>query len=554
MKEYIAHIRKILGKKTGIKDLQLEVPRELSHGDLALPCYQLSKEKKAPPGKIAEELAKEIQPDEYIESANALGPYLNFFLKKDRLLKELFSASKKKSLLEPQSQGTVMVEYSSPNLNKPMHIGHIRNNLLGYSISLILESLGSKVIRANLYNDRGMGVSEAIYSYLYLSEKKEPEGKPDHFVGDLYVLFRKKQKENPELEEKAREILKRYEQGDKEVLEAWKKLTQWVMQGYEETYKRLGSKFDKVYWESGIFQEGKKIVEEGLKKGILAKKDGAVIAPLESHGLPDKVLIKSDGTSLYITQDLALAKKKFEDYPLDKSIYVVGSEQELHFAQLFKICELLGIAKAEKMHHLSYGLVLLPEGRMKSREGKVVDADEFLDKITQLASEELSSRGIDNKALAEKIALSAVKFYMLMFEPRKDFVYSPEQSLSFEGESGVYVQYTHARIQSVLEKSGISPGTLRPAFSQLNTEEKRLASLCAAFQKTVEAAAERHKPSLIATYLIRLCQEYNSYYHTHPILTAEKAQKENRLALSYIVKEAIKEGLRMLDIEALNRI
>ncbi|MDN5327619.1 MAG: arginyl-tRNA synthetase [Candidatus Woesearchaeota archaeon] len=548
-------VKKALPLELSSQEIQLEIPKDLSLGDIALPCFQFAKELRKAPQLIAKEISEKINPDGLISKVEAVGPYVNFYLNKSAVALDLIEKIKDNSLIPKTKNEKIMIEFLSPNLNKPLHIGHIRNGSLGESTSKILESLGNKVIRANLYNDRGMGVSETIYAYLYLSDKKEPDTKPDHFVGNLYVLFQKKKKEDPSLEEKAREILKRFEQNDPEIISVLKKLRKWVMEGYEETYKKFGYNFDVIYYESEIYEKGKDIVLDALKKGIFIKEDNAVVAPLEKYGLPNKTVLKSDGTTLYITQDIYLAKKKFEDFDLDKSIYVVASEQNLHFVQLFRICEMLGIAPVEKMHHLSYGMVLLPSGKMKSREGTVVDADEFFDEIKQLALQELSKRGKNDEELAKKIALSAINFYMLKIDPKKDFVFNPEESLSFEGQSGVYVQYTHARISSLIRKYEEIFRKLdlnKATIKDLTNEEEKMISLLTQFPNTVEEAATQYKPSIIANYLIKISETFNSYYHSTPILNSNNI--ETRILLTLIIKKVIEQGLQLLNIEPLEEI
>ncbi len=559
MKPYFEEVKSILKnvlpEDIDTEQIALEVPKELEFGDVALPCFQFAKVLRKSPNIIAQELASQIKPNDVISKVEAVGPYVNFYLNKSKVAKDILESSLKQNLVPKIDNKRVMVEFLNPNLNKPLHIGHLRNGALGESVSRILESIGNNVIRANLYNDRGMGISETIYAYLYLSDKKEPDKKPDHFVGDLYVLFQRKKKENPEIEEKAREILKKYEEGDKEIIQVWKKIRDWVIQGYEETYKTFGFKFDKIYYESEIYKSGKDVVLDAYKRGIFFEEDGAIIAPLEKYNLPNKVVLKSDGTSLYITQDIYLAKRKFEDYKLDKSIYVVASEQNLHFAQLFRICEMLGIAETDKMYHLSYGMVLLPSGKMKSREGKIIDADEFFEEIKGMAEQELSKRGKNDKKLAEKIALSAINFYMLKIDPKKDFVFNPEESLSFEGQSGVYIQYTHARIASLIRKYEESFGKVD--FTKLNIkdlthEEEKMISLLMQFPSVVEESANQYKPSIIANYLIKISETFNSYYHSTPIINSDN--KETRIGLSYIVKEILAKGLELLNIEPLDEI
>src|SRR3989344_881795 len=361
------------------------------------------------------------------------GPYINFYLNKKNLSTSvLHKIQQQKENYGQQSFGEkIMIEFSSPNTNKPLHLGHVRNISLGDSISRILSFLGNDVIKGCLVNDRGIHICKSMLAYKKWGHNKNPDKKSDFFVGDFYVLFAKKATEHPELEQEAQEMLRLWEKGDKEVVALWKKMNEWVYAGFEETYAKLAVSFDKYYYESAIYLFGKEIAQEGLKKEIFFDKDGAIVAPLQEFGLPDKVLVRSDGTTIYITQDLYLALKKFEDYKLNRSIYVVGSEQNLHFQQLFAILKKLGHKFADGCYHLSYGMVNLPEGKMKSREGTVV----------------LQQRG-------KQVGIAALKFHMLKIDAAKDMVYNPKESISFEGETGPYVQYTHARISSILRKHG----------------------------------------------------------------------------------------------------
>ncbi|MBW2994787.1 arginine--tRNA ligase, partial [Candidatus Woesearchaeota archaeon] len=385
-------IVKLIAKYTEIDDKTiselLEIPPDLSLGDYAFPCFFLAKEKKEPPVKIAKELASKIKPTELIKKIEAKGAYLNFFIDKAAFAKHVLTEKPEIS----KQEGKIMIEFSQPNTNKPQHLGHIRNDLLGMSISNILQWVGYKVIKANLINDRGIHICKSMLAYQKWGNNQEPDIKGDHFVGRFYVMFAQKAKENPELEKEAQELLKKWEAGDKETLQLWKKMNEWCITGFEQTYKDLGVEFDTVYRENEIYKEGKKIILDALEKGIFKKeKNGAVIAELEPD-LPNKVLLRADGTSLYITQDINLAIKKLKDYKLDKSIYVVGSEQNLYFRQLCAILDLLGYPGVEKCHHLSYGMVYLPEGKMKSREGTVVDADYLIKEFTDFEREEIKKR------------------------------------------------------------------------------------------------------------------------------------------------------------------
>ena len=548
-------IIKILEKETRLEDVSLEVPKDPSLGDYAFPCFVLSKEWKQNPIEIAMELAKKIKPSKFIKEVREVGPYLNFFVNKQALAESLIKEIMKGDYGKGKSKKEkVMIEYVSPNTNKSLHLGHVRNGVLGSAVSNILEYGGYDVVKASLNNDRGTGMTEAMLGYKMFFDGKEPKGKPDQFVAECYVKFKQAEKEDPSLKKKVQEMLLKWEDEDKETRELWKKLTKWVYQGYKETYKKLGIKFDKEYYESEIYKMGKDIVTEGLREGIFEKEEGAVIAPLEKFKLPNKVLIKSDGTSLYMTQDIYLAKLKYHEFKMDKSVYVVASEQDNHFRQLFKILELLKFKLHNHLHHLSYGLVNLPSGRMKSREGTVVDADDLIDEVTKIATKEIKKRHKDIslkevEKRAEIIALGAIKFFMLKFDNITSFTYDPEESLSFEGETGPYVQYAHARIASILKKAG----KFKDKFNAnvLNDkEDEKVILLLSKFPEVVSESAMQYKPHIVSRYLLDLSQAFNEFYHACPILENDEDIKEARLNLIVAVKEVLAKGLSLLGIEA----
>lgn len=549
-------ISKIIGRHIDIGEI--EVPPSPEMGDYAFPCFLLAKELKKSPNEIAKDIGEKIKPEKDIESIKVLGPYVNFFVKKaslnEKVLKEILKKKMKYGSGNLKKE-KIMVEYVSPNTNKSLHLGHVRNALLGNAVSNILQFQGYKVIKTSLNNDRGTGMSEAMLGYLLYHKNETPKMKPDHFVARCYVDYKKSETE--ETKDNVQELTLKWEKNNKEVRALWSKLTKWVYQGYKETYKALGIKFDKEYYESKIYKEGKDIVMSGLKKGIFQKKEEAIIAPLEKYGLPDKVLIKTDGTSLYMTQDLYLAKLKEKEFKVNRSIYVVASEQDLHFKQLFKILELLNFKVAKKSYHLSYGLVNLPLGRMKSREGTVVDADDVIEEVVDLARKEIKKRynKMPKKELerrAEAIGIGALKFFMVKFDNTTSFTYYPEKSLSFEGETGSYVQYTYARICSILKKVKISN---KIKFTLLdNEEEKAITMMLNEFPNVVEKAALDYKPNLISRFLLDLCQAFNEYYHKHKVLDEDRELKKARVLLCYCVREVIEIGLRLLSIEVVEEM
>jgi len=454
-----------------------------------------------------------------------------------------------------------MIEYSQPNTNKPQHLGHVRNDLLGMSLSNILQWTGYKIIKANLINDRGIHICKSMLAYQKWGNNQEPDVKGDHFVGKYYVMYAQKLKENPDLEKEAQDLLVKWEAGDKETIDLWKKMVDWCVKGFDQTYKDLGIEFDKVYFESQIYKEGKDIILDSLKKGTVTKdKKGAVIAELEPD-LPNKVLLRSDGTSIYITQDIGLAVKKFKDYKLDKSIYVVGSEQNLYFKQLFAVLDLLGYPGVEKCYHLSYGMVYLPEGKMKSREGTVVDADDLITEVKDLSREELKKRykEITEDELekrAEQIGMGALKFMLLKQNPERDMTYDPKESISFEGETGPYLQYSHARICSILRKNETKDTKQEDIDFSLFKEkvEFNLINKLFTYKQVVEDAANQYKPSLISRYLLDLTQLFNEFYHSCPVLKAEDNLKKARLLLIDKTKHVIKDALSLLGIDAPERM
>ncbi|MEM4336883.1 MAG: arginine--tRNA ligase, partial [Candidatus Woesearchaeota archaeon] len=529
-------IVRIVSKTLQITEANLEMPKDPKLGDFALPCFNFAKQLKKNPNKIAEEIASAASPTDLISKIEAIGPYVNFFVNTTKLAEIILIDVLKlkhdygKSLLGKDK--VVMIEFSSPNTNKPQHLGHVRNNLIGMALSNILDFAGYKTIKANLINDRGIHICKSMVAYKHFGENKEPNKKPDHFVGDFYVLFSKKVKEMPELEEEAYDLLKKWEEGDKETTALWRKMNNWVIKGFNETYENLGVNFDVTYYESNFYDKGKKIVEEALKKGLFIKnKEGAVIAPLEKFGLPDKVVLRADGTSIYVTQDIYLAKLKFEEYPLEKSIYLVGSEHTLYFQQLFAILKLLEFEFVEKCLAKTYGMVFLPEGKLKSREGIVIEADEIIKEMIELASEEIKKRynkltdkEIENRA--KIIGLGALKFFMLKNEAIKDIYFIPRESISFEGETGPYIQYAYARISSLIEKYGKSIDK-EVNFSLLNSEyEKNVIKTIAKFPDVVENAAKNLEPSIVAHYLIEVAQRFTEFYHNCKILQEEEELKK----------------------------
>ncbi len=549
----------------GFDSSLLETPPDPNMGDFALPCFFLAKARKKPPHEISKELASKFSKGTFLQEVRSNGPYLNFFISKAYAAKTILSDISKshgKVGHSPAFVGKrIMVEYSSPNTNKPLHLGHVRNNVLGKIVSLLLASQGAKVIQSSLVNDRGIHICKSMLAYQKWGNGRTPKTekkKGDHFVGDFYVMYSKKAKNDPKIEEKAKEMLRAWESGDPKTRKLWKLMNTWTLQGFSETYQRMGIRFQKLYFESELYKHGKDIIKKAHEKGIVEQDDsGALYMDLSKEGLDKKVLLRSDGTSVYITQDIYLAKKKFDDFRLDESIYVVASEQNYHFRVLFLILENLGFGWAGSLRHLSYGMVYLPEGKMKSREGTVVDADDILDELVRLAQKEVRARYLDLsekdiKKRSEKIAIAALYFYMARTDLVKDMTYDPKGSISFQGETGPYIQYTYARIKSILRKARKKPDKI--PFANITSIENNLISMLGNFQETVSSAAIQLRPSILCRYLLNLCQAFNEYYHNTPILKAQKDEKAFRLFLILQISNVLKSGLGLLGIDTLEQM
>ena len=485
----------------------------------------------------------------------------------------------------------VMVEYSSPNTNKPLHLGHVRNNLLGFSLSRILKACGYNVVKTNIVNDRGIHICKSMLAWKKWGEGITPEKagkKGDHLIGDFYVLFDKHYKaELKELTAKymaegmneeeaqkkaeatsplmleAREMLRRWEQKDPEIRGLWEMMNEWVYAGFDETYKRMGVDFDKIYYESNTYLEGKDKVLEGLEKGIMYRKeDGSVWADLTNDGLDHKLLLRSDGTSVYMTQDIGTAKLRYQDYPIDKMIYVVGNEQNYHFQVLSLLLDRLGFKWGKDLVHFSYGMVELPEGKMKSREGTVVDADDLMDEMIQGARDVAAERGRgdmsaeESEEIARIVGLGALKYFLLKVDPRKNMTFNPKESIDFNGNTGPFIQYTYARIRSVLRKAE-EAGYKAEGYEMVQPNDKEISLIqhLADFPATVKEAGRTYSPALIANYVYDLVKEYNQFYHDYSILNeSDAAVRSMRLALSHAVAEVVKSGMWMLGIEVPERM
>lgn len=478
----------------------------------------------------------------------------------------------------------VMVEYSSPNTNKPLHLGHVRNNLLGYSVAELLKASGSEVIKVNLVNDRGIHICKSMLAWQKWGKGETPEStglKGDHLVGKYYVIFDKEYKKeiealkeegqteeeakkNAPLMKEAQKMLQDWEAGVPEVIELWKKMNGWVYEGFEVSYKNLGVDFDKYYYESNTYLLGKGTVEEGLEKGVFFKKpDGSVWIDLTADGLDQKLVLRADGTSVYITQDLGTAQMKYDDYHMEESIYVVGNEQDYHFKVLFLILEKLGKSWAKGLHHLSYGMVDLPSGKMKSREGTVVDADDLIAEMIKTAKEKTEALGkvndfdeAEKEQLYYNIGMGALKYFLLKVEPKKRLLFDPAESIDFQGNTGPFIQYTHARIKSLLQKAGYDFAHTGVEDATLTATELEMIMLQAKYPSEIQSAAKSHSPALLANYLYEVAKMFNKFYHETPPIIKEENEgvKKHRLNLSFVTANILKNGMRILGITVPERM
>ena len=542
----------------------IEIPGVDINYTYALPCFKIAKSTKKA-SEVAKDLKNQINLPDFLDEIDANGPYLNFKVKPKYILNPIFESKEDygrlrlKHDLEEEKRLRIVIEYPSPNTNKPLHFGHVRNMLLGKSLSNLLQYKDHKVFQVNLNNDRGIHICKSMLAYKKWGDNKEPDKKGDHFVGDFYVMFSEKAKQEKELEKEAYNLLRLWEKGDKDTIELWKKMNKWALDGFKKTYDKLGISFDKEYYESELYLKGKKIILDGLDKGIFEQlEDGAIIARLkEKYKLDDKILVRKDGTSIYITQDLYLAYKKKEDFNYDKSIYVVADEQIQHFKWLFAILDMLGYK--EDNYHLSYGMIDLPSGKMKSREGTIVDADDVIEDLENLAFKEVEIRYPDiSKAekqnRAEAIGLAALKFYILKYSPIKGFIFKPEESIAFEGETGPYIQYCYARIASIIAKSTLTISSSINWDLLIHEKEVALINYLTYFPEKVDLSEKTYNIHLIAQYLLTLCQLFNSFYTSCQVISEDKELEQARLLLIKCVQIVIKIGLNLLGIETLDHM
>lgn len=553
-------------------DIVAERPPKKNLGDLAFPMFSFSKVLRQSPVQIAAQLKGWFDENVAGCRVEAVGPYLNLFIDlkffAKKVLFDVLAKGDEYGHLDLLKNKKMMIEFSCPNTNKPLHLGHLRNDSLGESISRILKAAGAEVEKVNLINNRGVHICKSMLAYQVFGNGITPQSeniKSDHFVGNYYVKYDQWSKQDETAEPQVREMLVKWEQGDKETMELWQKMNDWTLSGINETYKNTGIAFDRVYYESETYKLGKEQVQKGLNSGVFYKDDeGTVWVDLEDIGLDKKVLQRKDGTSLYLTQDLGTAIARHEDFPFDTMVYVVASEQQYHFKVLFHVLKLLGNQWADQLYHLSYGMVNLPDGKMKSREGTVVDADDLFAELSRLAEEEIISKGREMevanvKSTSEAIALGALNYYLLATTPTKDMIFNPKETIAFQGSTGPYAQYMGARISSIIRKfkeqeaafSGIEfDGAL------LGEEDERfLVKSAAGFPNLVKMAAEQKNPSLVISYLYEICKTFSRYYHDHSILNNEdKKLVVARMTLCQVVLQLIKNCFALTGIPFLERM
>jgi arginyl-tRNA synthetase len=581
--------KELFDHEVGESELSLQPTRKEFEGSYTFVVFPYLKVTKLNPEASAAKLGEFLKSNcKSVQEFNVVKGFLNISLSETSWLsvfKKLYTNPQLGQL--PLNGKKVMVEYSSPNTNKPLHLGHLRNNFLGFSVSEILKANGYEVIKANLVNDRGIHICKSMVAYKHFGNGETPETsgiKGDHLAGKYYVIFDKEhKKQTRELIEKglkeedanknspimleAQEMLRSWEAGEKEVVDLWKTMNSWVYEGFNVTYKKMGVDFDKFYYESDTYLLGKNIVDEGLKKGVFFKKEnGSIWVDLSDEGLDEKLVLRADGTSVYITQDMGTCELKYEDFQFDKSVYVVGNEQDYHFDVLFKIMRKLGRPYGDGLYHLSYGMVDLPSGKMKSREGTVVDADDLMQEMIDTAASHTKELGkIDGfspeqaEELYEILGMGALKYFLLKVDPKKRMLFNPQESIEFQGNTGPFIQYSHARIASILRKAeqidiNYSADALE-MLSHLEDTERELIVILNEFEKKIQLAGEDYSPSVIAQYMFDLAKEYNRFYAELPIFNERDEQVQSfRIALSALTAKTIRRGMQLLGIKVPDRM
>ena len=595
-----AGIMEMYGQSAPQGSVVLQETREGFEGELTLVVFPFLRISRKKPEDTARDLGQYLVANlpGVVRGFNVVKGFLNLSIQPAcwiSLLQDIWQNPRYGFTPVTESSPLVMIEYSSPNTNKPLHLGHVRNNLLGWALANIMEANGNKVVKTNIVNDRGIHICKSMLAWLRWGNGETPQSsgkKGDHLIGDYYVAFDKHYREEvkelkaqymaggmaeEQAEEKAKqeaplireahEMLVKWEQGDAEVRALWKKMNEWVYEGFDETYKALGVSFDKIYYESQTYLEGKEKVEEGLRKGFFYRRpDGSVWADLTKEGLDEKLLLRSDGTSVYMTQDIGTAKLRFQDFPIDKMIYVVGNEQNYHFQVLSILLDKLGFKWGKDLVHFSYGMVELPNGKMKSREGTVVDADDLIESMVENAAQMSADKvnRLENitpeeaHEIARRVGLGALKYFILKVDARKNMLFNPEESIDFNGNTGPFIQYTYARIRSILRKAE-AEGTQVPAelplTAELTTKEISLIQHLQGFAAVVRQAGNDYNPSAIANYCYELVKEYNQFYHDLSVLREpDQDKKVFRLALSAAVSQVVKNGMGLLGIEVPERM
>ena len=583
-------VKSLYGIEITAEQVQFQKTRAEFEGDITLVVFPFVKAARKAPAMVAQEVGEKLV-GKLVEKFNAVQGFLNLSIAQSYWLEQLQEIAQDENFgqLKQEAKGEkplMMVEYSSPNTNKPLHLGHVRNNLLGYSIAKIQEANGWNVVKTNIVNDRGIHICKSMLAWQKFGNGETPEKsgkKGDHLIGDYYVRFdieykaqikelmaggmdeETAKKEAPLIKE-AQAMLVKWEQNDTEVRALWQKMNEWVYAGFDETYKQMGVGFDKIYYESDTYLVGKGEVERGLAKGdFYRREDGSVWADLAQNGLDEKLLLRADGTSVYMTQDIGTAKLRFEDYPIDKMVYVVGNEQEYHFKVLSILLDRLGFPFGKELVHFSYGMVELPNGKMKSREGTVVDADDLMAQMIADAKE-ISKDKVNTlpditeeeaNEIARMVGLGALKYFILKVDPRKNMLFNPEESIDFNGNTGPFIQYTYARIQSVLRKAGehVDSRLSSPESTTLSEKELALIQRLVDYPAAVRQAGDEFSPAVIANYAYALACDFNSFYHDHSILNEADADKRAlRLVLAQTVAKVIKSAMSLLGIEVPNRM
>lgn len=595
----IASVKELYGQDVPMSMVQLQKTKSNFEGNLTLVVFPFLKISRQKPEDTAQAIGELLVRDcVAVAGFNVVKGFLNLNIAKEAwvgLLNDMHADEKFGEKPVTDQSPLVMIEYSSPNTNKPLHLGHVRNNLLGWSLAQIMEANGNKVVKTNIVNDRGIHICKSMLAWLKWGNGETPESsgkKGDHLIGDYYVAFDKhyraevaelknkfmtnegldeeaaenKAKEEAPLMKEARQMLVKWEQGDEEVRALWQKMNNWVYAGFDETYKTLGVSFDKIYYESDTYLEGKAKVEEGLEKGLFFRKDdNSVWADLTQEGLDQKLLLRSDGTSVYMTQDIGTADMRFKDFPIDKMIYVVGNEQNYHFQVLSILLDRLGFKWGKELVHFSYGMVELPNGKMKSREGTVVDADELIATMIDDARKTSDELGKfkdmseeEKREIARVVGLGALKYFILKVDARKNMLFNPEESIDFNGNTGPFIQYTYARIRSIMRKAaaeGMALPAQLPANAPLNDKEIALIQKMNDFGAVIDQAATDYSPSGIANYCYELTKDFNQFYHDYSILNADtQEEKLTRLVLANNVAKIIKNGMLLLGIEVPERM